>query len=73
MDVTKDDKHDSEVLPSLIMDASRYRLISEAYMDGAYDSSKTYALLRKMRIKPSLSLEEMLGRIEALRRGEVQS
>ena len=52
MDVTKDDKHDSEVLPSLIMDASRYRLISEAFMDGAYDSSKTYALLRKMRIKP---------------------
>jgi hypothetical protein len=52
MDVTIDDKHDSEVLPSLIMDASRYRLISEAFMDGAYDSSKTYALLRKMRIKP---------------------
>jgi hypothetical protein len=52
MDVTKDDKHDSEALPNLIMNASRYRLISEAYMDGAYDSSKTYALLRKMRIKP---------------------
>jgi len=46
MYVTTDDIHDSEVLPSLIADASRYRLISEAYMDGAYDSSKTYALLR---------------------------
>jgi hypothetical protein len=52
MDVTTDDKHDSEVLPSLMANASMYRLISEACMDGAYDSSKTYALLRKMGIKP---------------------
>jgi hypothetical protein len=27
--------------------------------DGAYNSSKSYALLRRMGIKPSLSLEEM--------------
>jgi transposase len=52
MDVTTDDVHDSEVLPSLIANASKHRLISEACMDGAYDSSKTYALLRKMGIKP---------------------
>jgi hypothetical protein len=45
MEVTTDDVHDSEVLPSLIMNASRHRAIIEAYMDGAYDSSKNYALL----------------------------
>jgi hypothetical protein len=44
MDVTTDDIHDSEVLPSLIANASRHRLLSEACMDGAYDSSKPYAL-----------------------------
>jgi len=32
--VTTDDKHNSEVLPSLMMDASRRRLISEACMYG---------------------------------------
>jgi hypothetical protein len=31
--------------------ASRHRLIYEAFMDGAYDSSKNYALLRGMNIK----------------------
>jgi hypothetical protein len=31
---------------------SRYRLIYEACMDGAYDSSKNYALLGMMGIKP---------------------
>jgi len=52
MEVTTDDMHDSEVLPSIIANASRHRTIIEAYMDGAYDSSKTYALLRKMGINP---------------------
>jgi len=52
MYVTTDDMHDGEVLPSIIADASRYRLISEACMDGAYDSSKTYRLLKKAGIKP---------------------
>jgi len=52
MEVTTDDMHDSEVLPGLMANASMYRLISEACMDGAYDSSKNYALLRKMGIKP---------------------
>lgn len=37
--MTTDDTHDSEVLPNLIMNASRHRLISEAYMDGAYDKA----------------------------------
>jgi len=52
MEVTTDDVHDSEVLPSLMMNASRHRAIIEAFMDGAYDSSKNYALLGKMGIKP---------------------
>jgi len=52
MDVTTDGIHDSEALPSLITNASRHRLISEAYMDGAYDSIKSYRLLRRMGIKP---------------------
>ena len=52
MEMTTDDIHDSEVLPNLIMDASRHRLISEAYMDGAYDSIKSYRLLRRMGVKP---------------------
>jgi len=38
MYVTTDDTHDSEVLPSIIADASRHRSIAEACMDGAYDS-----------------------------------
>jgi hypothetical protein len=52
MDVTTDDVHDSEVLPSLMANASRHRAIIEAYMDGAYDSSKNYAPLRGMNINP---------------------
>jgi hypothetical protein len=52
MEVTADDKHDSEVLPNLIMDASRHRTIIEACMDGAYDSIKSYRLLKRMEIKP---------------------
>jgi hypothetical protein len=51
MDVTTDDVHDSEVLPSLMANASRCRLIYEAFMDGVYDSSKNYAPLRGMSIK----------------------
>ena len=52
MDVTTDGIHDSEALPSLITNASRHRLISEAYMDGAYDSIKSYRLLKRAGIKP---------------------
>ena len=33
MDVTTDDIHDSKALPSIMADASRHRLISEACMD----------------------------------------
>jgi hypothetical protein len=51
MEVTTNDVHDSEVLPSLMANASRCRLIYEAFMDGAYDSSKNYAQLRGMSIK----------------------
>jgi transposase len=36
---------------ALMANASRHRLIYEAFMDGAYDSSKNYALLRGMNIK----------------------
>jgi len=42
MEVTTDDLHDSEVLPSLMANASRHRAIIEAFMDGAYDSPKNY-------------------------------
>jgi hypothetical protein len=52
MDVTIDDKHDSEALLSIIMNASRHRLISEACMDGSYDSEKSYRLLGGTGIKP---------------------
>ena len=51
MDVTTDDIHDSKALPSLIMNVSRYRLISEACMDGTYDSRKSYRLLKRIGIK----------------------
>jgi hypothetical protein len=51
MDVTTDDVHDSEVLPGIMANASRHRAIIEAFMDGAYDSSKNYAYLREMGIK----------------------
>ena len=47
MDVTTDDKHDSEALPGLIANASRHRLISEACMDGAYGSWITYGLRKR--------------------------
>jgi hypothetical protein len=52
MYVTTYDIHDSEVLPSIIANASRYRSIAEACMDGAYDSVKAYRLLRSMGVKP---------------------
>jgi hypothetical protein len=51
MEVTTDDVHGSEALPGIMANASRHRLIYEACMDGAYDSSKNYALLRGMGIK----------------------
>jgi len=46
MYVTTDDIHDSEALPSIMADASRHRLIPETCMDGAYDSGKSYRLLK---------------------------
>ena len=52
MDVTMDDRHDSEALPSLMADASRHRTIIEACMDGAYDSIRSYRLLKRMGVKP---------------------
>jgi len=52
MEVTTDDVHDSEVLPSLMANASRHRATIETYINGAYDSSKNYALLRGMNINP---------------------
>jgi len=35
MEVTTDDIHDSEALPSIMADASRHRTVIEACMDGA--------------------------------------
>jgi hypothetical protein len=52
MDITTDDVHDSKVLPGLMIDSSMNKLIAEAYMDGAYDSSSSYTILRWMNIKP---------------------
>jgi hypothetical protein len=52
MDAATDDMHDSEAIPSLIMDASRHRLIVEACVDGAYDSGKAYRLLGIIGVKP---------------------
>jgi len=52
MYVTTDDTHDSKALPSLIANASGYRSIAEAYMDGAYDSGKSYRLLKRAGINP---------------------
>ncbi|MEM2193822.1 MAG: transposase [Candidatus Methanomethylicia archaeon] len=50
MEVTTDDVHDSEA--ALIKDASKLRRVSEAVMDGAYDNSEAYNLLRGMGVKP---------------------
>jgi hypothetical protein len=55
MDVTMDDRHDSEALPSLMADASRHRTIIEACMDGAYDSIRSYRLLKRMGVKPIIN------------------
>jgi hypothetical protein len=52
MYMTTDDMHDSEVLPSIIANASKHRTIIEAYMDGAYDSVKAYRLLKRMGVNP---------------------
>jgi hypothetical protein len=52
MEVTIDEIHDSEVLQSLILKALNYKLIYKAYMDGSYDSSKTYDFLKRMKIIP---------------------
>jgi len=50
MEVTTDDVHDSEA--ALIKDSSKLRRVSKAVMDGAYDNSKAYNLLRRLCIKP---------------------
>jgi|GEM_PF-6520906 hypothetical protein len=74
MGVTTDDMYDSEILLSLVMDASRCRTIIEACMDGACDSSKTYALLKKVCINPIIKpREETLERIMGLLRDIDQS
>ena len=52
MEVTTDDVHDSEALPALINEAYKHGKISGAVMDGAYDNSKAYNLLRGMGVKP---------------------
>jgi transposase len=52
MEVTTDEIHDSEVLQSLILNALNHKLIYKAYMDGAYDSSKSYDFLKRMSIIP---------------------
>ena len=44
MDVTTDDIHDSKAFPKLLDEAERHGEISEAYMDGSYDSSSVYEL-----------------------------
>ena len=46
MDVTTDDVHDSRAIPKLICEAERYGRILKAYMDGSYDSSSIYELLK---------------------------
>jgi hypothetical protein len=48
MDVITDGTHDSKVPPRLMIGISRNRGIAEAYMDGAYDSSSSYTILRGM-------------------------
>ncbi|MEM4700389.1 MAG: transposase [Candidatus Nezhaarchaeales archaeon] len=68
MEVTTDDVHDLKALPALIKDASKLRRVSEAVMDGAYDNSKAYRLLRRMNVKPILSLGITLELIEAFRK-----
>jgi len=52
MEVTIDEIHDSKVLKRLILKALNYKLIYKAYMDGSYDSSKTYDFLKRMKIIP---------------------
>jgi len=46
MEVTMDDVHDSEA--ALIKDSFKLRMVSKAVMDGAYDNSKAYKLLRRI-------------------------
>jgi hypothetical protein len=50
----------------------RHRAIIEACMDGAYDSSKNYALLRGMGIKPIIKPRRNARVDRGLRRGGVQ-
>jgi len=40
------------------LNASRRRLISEAYMDRAYDSWKTYEFFKRMGMKPVIKPRE---------------
>ncbi|WP_425430389.1 hypothetical protein [Candidatus Nitrosocaldus islandicus] len=41
MDITTDDTHESKVINKLIREASKHRVITKAYMDGAYDSYRS--------------------------------
>jgi len=52
MEATTDEIHDSKVLKRLILKALNHKLIYKAYMDGSYDSSKSYDFLKRMKIIP---------------------
>lgn len=47
MEVTTDDFYDSDALPAPIRNASSRRRIDEAIMGVAFDSAKSYRLLKR--------------------------
>jgi len=52
MTVSTDDDHDSRAVPGLLDEAEGRVRVSEAFMDGAYDSKEVYEELEKRRIEP---------------------
>ncbi|MEM2169166.1 MAG: transposase [Candidatus Bathyarchaeia archaeon] len=54
MEVTTDDVDDSEALPTLVKEALKHRMVSEAIMDRSYDPFKVYRLLKRQGIKATI-------------------
>ena len=58
MEVTTDDVHDVKALPGLVEESGKKVRVAEVLGDGAYDSSRVYALLEAWGIRVSQAEEE---------------
>lgn len=70
MEVTTDDTHDSKVFPRLLKKAERRGRVSKVYVDGAFDSSEVYEMLRSKEIEAIIKSRKNSRLARALNKGE---